>query len=343
MINRVIIRRLIVSILVCGVFAVLGTVLYKKIFPKIVFVSRFPDMWYPREEKLLRETIQLLFERAEAKYPLPSKHMKPLMICAPHAGYAFSGEVAAAAYHAVLGEAGKDITRVIIVSPSHYVDFYGICIPDFTHYQTPLGEIAVDTKVIKKIAHAELVDPNETAFHREHAIDVQIPWIQVCMPQAKIVPLIIGRLAGEDMIQHFGALLAQCVDASTLVVLSSDFVHYGKRFEYYPFGTTPEARSQVDVVENKIIDACLSADRPTFEDVFDQIKPALCGKNVFKIAFEMVSRAVIERTGGIARLAECLHATCLAHDNSFAIRERLGEELTTYERVGYVALAYSVE
>ena len=342
LINRVLVRRLIVAVFACGVLAFLGNVLYKKLFPKIVFVSRFPDMWYPRDEKLLRETIELLFERSQEKYPTQTTQRRPWMICVPHAGYAFSGEVAAAAYRTVLGDVARDVKRVVILSPSHYVDFFGVCIPDFTHYQTPLGEVAVDTAVVKQIAHAELAEPNETAFHREHAIDVQIPWIQMCMPQAKIVPLIIGRLAGEDMVQHFGALLAHCVDASTLVVVSSDFVHYGKRFEYSPLGTLPTVASNVDVIEKMIINACLSVDRMTLEKVFDETKAAMCGKNVFKVAFEMAARTIAEQSGNVASLKECTSGACVAHDNSFAIRERLGEELTDYERVGYAALVYSV-
>jgi|GEM_PF-2794344 len=342
-IDRVLVRRVVVVLMAVGFMGMLGSFLHKKLFPKNVLNSRFSEVWYPRDPHALQTTITTLFERAAEKYPRNSDQKYPWMICVPHAGYAFSGEIAAAGYQHLRGDAAKKIKRVIVLSPSHYIDFYGVCIPDFSHYQTPLGLAQVDTAMVKKIEQEELMITHDTAFYREHAIDVQIPWIQTCMPQAKIVPLIIGRVVGDDMVPHIGEILSRYVDASTVVVVSTDFVHYGKRFEYYPFGTTKEATLQVDAVEQMIISVCCGLQRVSLEHVFAETKAAVCGKNVLKVACELAARTITESSGNVKTLQECSQGICVALDDSFAIRERLGERLTEYERVGYAALVFTVK
>lgn len=342
-VDRVMARRVVFGLIFFGFTFFFGSFLYKKLFPKNIFVSRFSLVWYPREPEALRTTIATLFERAAEKYPQASDQKYPWMICVPHAGYAFSGEVAAAGYQYLRGNAAKNIKRVIVLSPSHYIDFYGVCVPDFSHYQTPFGLAQIDTAMVKKIEQEELMITHDSAFYREHAIDVQIPWIQTCLPQAKIVPLIIGRIAGDDMVPHIAEILSRYVDASTVVVVSSDFVHYGKRFEYCPFGVTKEATLQVDAVEQMIINACCMMRRSSLEHVFAETKAAICGKNVLKVACELAARTIAESSGEVKTLQECAQGICVALDDSFAIRERLGERVPEYERVGYASLVFSVK
>ncbi len=339
--NSALVRRAVFAVLAGAALLVVGSFVYKKIFPKVVFVSRFPDMWYPRDSEALKITIQALFERAVQKYGGAfDLTAAPSMLIVPHAGYAFSGDVAAAGYQYLLGEHGRKISRVIVLSPSHYVDFYGMCVPDFTHYQTPLGLAVIDTASVKKLEHEPMVTTHDTVFHREHAIDVQIPWIQTCLPKAKILPLIIGRLVSEEMIQHLGDILARCMDESTLVVISTDLVHYGKRFSYTPFGTDEGARKKVEKIEKKLIDACLSADKKDLDTWFEKEHAAVCGKNVMRVAFAMAAREPVEIQETTTSLQICLEGTCVARANSFDLRQQMGEDLADYERVGYAAIAF---
>ena len=334
--DRAVLKNVIAVVLASALVVGVAFFVHRKLNPRIVFVSRFPEIWYPREKEALQQKIAGFFEGV-LDQPATSEHC-PWLLVVPHAGYDYSGPVAAAAYQTLLGEHGKAIRRVFILSPSHYVDFNGMALPPFTAYQTTLGTVEVDCNVVANLQHEEGCVFDDLVFHREHAIDVQIPWVQTCMPSAQIVPLVVGRLPDPAAVAQLAAALVKFLDSSTVVVVSSDLVHYGKRFNFAPFGQSASLPNDIQKLECNIIDSVVHLDRAEFEGVLNQTGAAVCGKNVIRIALEIARQAWTQSGECMVALKDNSQVHVLAHANSAEIRKLSPEDSEKYESVGYAAI-----
>jgi AmmeMemoRadiSam system protein B/AmmeMemoRadiSam system protein A len=149
---------------------------------------------------------------------------------APHAGYIYSGPVAAYSY-ALLKN--KKITRVVIISPSHVTAFYGSSVYDGTAYSTPLGKVPVDMEFCKKLAAQDPSiklsgEGHDTEYQgrMEHALEVQLPFLQRVLKDFKLVPIVMGDQAYETCRALGQALAGLINDDQTIIVASSDLSHY---------------------------------------------------------------------------------------------------------------------
>lgn len=136
----------------------------------------------------------------------------------PHAGYECSGPVAGKAYALLKGKSYK---RVVLIGPSHYVDFYGYSFGSFDAFETPLGTVRVDTSIIKDISKEEINLWDLPHLH-EHSLEVQIPFLQRLLGDFLLVPVVYGRVEGERIKE----LLELFPSEDTLFVISSDLSHY---------------------------------------------------------------------------------------------------------------------
>ncbi len=144
-------------------------------------------------------------------------------LIAPHAGYVYSGRTAGAAYARVRGAA---FDAVVILAPSHRVAFEGLSVWPDGGFRTPLGIARVDEALAGEIARACRSKFRADAFAEEHAVEVQVPFIQRALPEAAIVPIVLGRL-DRPAIQGLAAALAKtCLSKKVLVVASTDLSHY---------------------------------------------------------------------------------------------------------------------
>ena len=146
----------------------------------------------------------------------------PKAIIVPHAGYVYSGPVAASAY-ARLKKAHARITRVVIIGPSHRVAFRGLAISRAEAFVTPLGAIPVDREALQTIAHLPFVEYLEQAHTYEHSLEVHLPFLQETLDDFKIVPIVAGDATPEQVSQVIDALWG---GEETLIVISSDLSHY---------------------------------------------------------------------------------------------------------------------
>lgn len=147
---------------------------------------------------------------------------QPKAIIAPHAGYQFSGPIAASAYAAIAGQAGS-ITRVILLGPAHRLGFTGLAFSQATGFETPLGMVPVDHTAIAALADLPQVQALEHAFDGEHCLEVQLPFLQCLLGDFSIVPLLVGD-ADQDQV---AAVLDRLWGGpETLIVISSDLSHY---------------------------------------------------------------------------------------------------------------------
>lgn len=176
--------------------------------------------WYPGNPDLLRGRITQFLRQAAIK---PGSG-KLVALIAPHAGYRYSGMVAAHAYKHI---ETRTFDTVIIVAPSHHVRFSGVSVYDRGAYRTPLGTVELDTDLIEVLKNS---DPSirhvPEAHQREHSLEIQLPFIQVLMPEAKLVPLVMGDQS-PSACQRLARSLAGLVQKkSILLIASTDLSHY---------------------------------------------------------------------------------------------------------------------
>ncbi len=156
------------------------------------------------------------------------KARPPVVIVAPHAGYIYSGAVAGKAYATV---AGADIQTVVIIAPSHRVAFEGCSVEAMDALETPLGDIPVDTDVAAFLRKEGGLGYVNEAHASEHAIEVQLPFIQKALPGAKVVPVIMGT-QDRSTAEHLATALQRVARSKRiLVVASTDMSHFLTRKE----------------------------------------------------------------------------------------------------------------
>lgn len=146
----------------------------------------------------------------------------PKAIIVPHAGYIYSGSVAATAY-ARLIKAHDLITRVVIIGPSHRVGFKGLAVSSAETFSTPLGTVAVDLEAVKSILKLPFVEYNEPAHAHEHSLEVHLPFLQETLDSFTIIPIVAGEASPAQVSKVLDALWG---GDETLIVISSDLSHY---------------------------------------------------------------------------------------------------------------------
>jgi AmmeMemoRadiSam system protein B len=189
---------------------------------------------------------------------------KPLVLIAPHAGFIFSGSLQAHSY--VLLESSK-IDTVIIIGPAHQASFKGISINLDNAYQTPLGEIFVDLDFSSRlIQYDRAFQHHEDAHLGEHSIEVQLPFIQQLLPDAKIVPILFGEQSWDYSLLLKNALVSMLRDGqkSHVIVASTDLSHYHSHID-------------AQAMDNKIIEDIRKLDPDLFYSHIHNGQVEACG------------------------------------------------------------------
>jgi len=176
--------------------------------------------FYPGSKQALTQTIEGFLKSAE-KIDVDGEVVG---LWVPHAGYVFSGQVAANAYRMIQG---REYEVVIVIGPSHYVSLKGGSIDDWDGYRTPLGEVAVDTQLVQKIrSSTRWVSCVPEAHRYEHSVEVQIPFIQTVLPGVPVVPMVVGNLSYGSCKEIARAIVRGVQGRRVLFVASSDMSHF---------------------------------------------------------------------------------------------------------------------
>ena len=173
--------------------------------------------FYPADPVALRQLITELLAQAP-----PATGPAPKALIAPHAGYLYSGPIAASAY-AQLIPARDQIKRIVLFGPSHYVALTGLAATSAEAFATPLGIVPVDLEAVRKVRLLSQVRELDEAHAREHSLEVQLPFLQFVLGDFKLVPLAVGDATPEDISQVLDALWG---GPETRFVVSSDLSHY---------------------------------------------------------------------------------------------------------------------
>jgi MEMO1 family protein len=183
----------------------------------VIRPSAVAGQFYPRNPDRLRKQVSDLLDNVA----MPIKNI-PEALIAPHAGYVYSGATAAAAF-ATLRNGAHTITRVVLIGPAHYVHVRGIAAPTVDAFETPLGRVALDKSALDAIAGLPFVIQDDLAHAPEHALEVELPFLQTLLVSFRVVPLLVGDVTPEEIAQ----VLLQLWDRpGTLIVVSTDLSHY---------------------------------------------------------------------------------------------------------------------
>lgn len=174
--------------------------------------------FYPRDPFELRSTVDSLLAAAA----VPHGGTWPKAVIAPHAGYVYSGPIAASAFRA-LAAPGRRLSRIVLLGPSHFVPFEGLALGGAIRWATPLGEVEMDGEGSRDSLLLPQVRVIPSAHAKEHSLEVELPFLQRTFPDAKVVALVVGRAREEDVAEVIEATWG---GPETAFVLSSDLSHY---------------------------------------------------------------------------------------------------------------------
>ena len=196
-------------------------------------------------------------------------------IVAPHAGYQFSGDTAGKAYAPIRGRA--DYRRTVVLAPSHRVAFRGISVGDYESFGTPLGDVRVDVGMCESVAaSSRLVSQRRDVHVDEHALEVQLPFLQTVVPDAMLVPVVCGHLSLAEVRSIAAELAPLLWRPDTLWVVSTDFTHFGHGFGYVPFSRdVPERLEELD---RGAIDHVAQIDCDGFFEYVEETGATICGR-----------------------------------------------------------------
>ncbi len=209
----------------------------------IIRTPAVAGLFYPADAKQLTQDVQQLLTEA-VQYELT-----PKALIVPHAGYVYSGAIAATAY-ATLRLAASVIKRVILLGPTHRVAVRGLALPGVDIFDTPLGQVKLDTDAMQCISHLPQITINAEAHAMEHSLEVQLPFLQSVLTEFTLLPLAVGMASAEEVAAVLEYLWG---GDETLIVISSDLSHY------LPYATAQQ-------IDNTTVQSILHLQQPIAHD-----------------------------------------------------------------------------
>jgi AmmeMemoRadiSam system protein B len=177
--------------------------------------------FYPGQTSVLsNDVMALLAQASDDPGNLPGKAPKAIIV--PHAGYIYSGSMAARAFVRLASVRGK-IQRVVLLGPVHRVPVRGLALPGADAFDTPLGRIEIDAEAVAAIRHLPQVVTSPAAHAQEHSLEVQLPFLQSVLGHFKLLPLAVGDASAPEVAQVLDAVWG---GDETLLVISSDLSHF---------------------------------------------------------------------------------------------------------------------
>ena len=246
--------------------------------------SSLAGSWYPASETEIRRMAEEWEREAAADAASPVAPEGANVLVLPHAGWAYSGAVA---WRAVRAVRGRSFKRAVVLAPSHRAWIENrLVAPESDAVATPLGAIPIDRDWLGRL---ELVAPvlrNDRVHAAEHAAQIEFPLLQLALEKPfSIVPLVVGSFNPDQRGMCVRAL-ASLMDAETLLVISSDFTHYGTDFSYVPYGTKggEDVRRRVAEVDGEACARIAAGDADGFCATVRRTGATICGHVPIELA-----------------------------------------------------------
>lgn len=174
--------------------------------------------FYPADPAELDQIVRGYLDQAAAQVTGPA----PKALIAPHAGYIYSGPIAASAY-ARLAPIRSSVERVVLLGPSHVVPLVGLAASSADSFLTPLGSVPMDRDALERVLRMPQVQLLDEAHAHEHSLEVHLPFLQRTLDDFSLVPLVVGDAAPQEVAEVLDELWG---GSETLIVISSDLSHY---------------------------------------------------------------------------------------------------------------------
>jgi MEMO1 family protein len=238
--------------------------------------SNLAGTWYPADPVELRELVEGLVAATRA----PDPCLRAAIV--PHAGYRYSGKAAATVYAKIPRGRWR---RALVLAPSHYFAFGGAAVFPGDGFATPLGVARVERAAARALAAAPLFEATARPYAREHSLEIQLPFLQTVDPDLAVVPVLVGAADDASVLDTLARGVREIVDDETLVIVSSDFTHYGGHFDYLPFppqDAATVARSLREL-DRGAIETILGGDADTFARYVAETGITICGRGPISV------------------------------------------------------------
>lgn len=214
---------------------------------------------------------------------------------APHAGYVYSGHCAAGVYRLLTS---GEVSRVVILAPSHHVAFVGLSLPaeGVRAYRTPLGDVPLDMALCGALRTKPGFSSVAGADVREHAVEVHLPFLQRRLGAFSLVPLICGQLDASTVAAAAEAL-SPYAGTGTLFIASSDFTHYGPNYDFLPFTTRVEGALKEWLGD--ATRAIAAVDAGAFDRHCRATHDTICGQNPIRVLLATLTRSGLSLRGQV--------------------------------------------
>lgn len=250
----------------------------------VVFGPIASGNWYPATERELRRMVDSFLTEVSVE----ELEGRIVAVIAPHAGFRHSGQGAAFSFKPLMKQ---KFDKVIILAPSHYVSFKGLSILKADYYKTPLGLIKVDMDVCESLLKEKLINTIPYAHTREHSLENMLPFLQRTLNKFQLVPIIVGQLSDDDY-EILANSIKKCIDANSLIVVSSDFTHYGRYFDYLPFPLNKDTRQNIEELDGGAIDRIVNVDFVGYQQYLAKTGATICGRVPIGLLLKILSRDV---------------------------------------------------
>lgn len=235
-------------------------------------------IFYPKNPNELREDIESLFRDPNfgpGNLPPSGNNEKIFGMVSPHAGYMYSGAVAAHGYYDL---SSSKFESALILGPNHYGLGSEVALMDKGSWETPLGKVEIDSEVAQSIhQNCDIISIDESAHSRDHCIEVQLPLLQYIKGQFKIVPIILIN-QGKNTCKKLGTDIYESIkDRNLIPIASSDLTHY-------------EANNLAYEKDKLLISAILSLDIEKFYSVLISFNVTACGYGAIATVMEISKR-----------------------------------------------------
>jgi len=294
--------------------------------------------FYSESPQELSSMINQFFSKIKDE---PNRRRAEVLIV-PHAGYVFSGGVAAYGFNAI--KAHKYNT-VVILAPSHYFGFSGFSVGLYDGFKTPLGVVSVDHELAKKIMtlnHDVFFEPK--AFVKEHSLEVEIPFLQTINDQLQILPIVIGH-PDIDSLEKFSSTLSEVIGERTdvLVVVSTDMSHFhndnfARKMDKYTMDAVKTMDAQRIWSECKVGSMELCGSYPVVASLFYAKKRGLTDIEILKYANSS------EVSGDLDRVVGYFSAVIYGKEKDLREKNKENDsgreaDLTSYQKKRLIAIA----
>ncbi len=245
---------------------------------KVVRKPSVSGSFYPRDPLELKEQIQGFLAQASRR----EQTGPPQILIVPHAGYQYSGPVAAAGFQQL---SGLDFPRVILIGSSHQSWFAGAAIDQSQAWQTPLGEVKTDHLLAEKLAAGNDDCSFSAAAHRqEHSLEVELPFLQAVLPDFQLVPILLGQIEERQLDQLVETISAN-LSPETLLVVSSDLSHYPD----YQTAQTVDQLTLASILSGRPEDF-LATIASQMKKGYPQLETCACGEKAIVLALKIAAR-----------------------------------------------------